>query len=71
MRCSFCEQPLACQACDKPFVPPDAETHQALYQPGTPVSCPECEEPLVCRSCGFKYGGAEPDEAGEGETAGP
>ena len=70
MKCSFCEQPLACQACDKPFVPPDAETLEAAYEADSAVFCPECEAPLVCRACGFPYDGEDQEAEGGGEAAG-
>ena len=59
IKCSFCEQPLACAACGKPFVPRSSEVHAAVYQADMAISCPECEEQLVCKACGFVYGGEE------------
>lgn len=56
MKCSFCEQPLACKACAKPFVPRDARTHAAVSQPDMQIYCPECQAVLICRACGFVYG---------------
>ena len=66
VRCSFCEQPLLCKACNRPFVPRDLDTHRALYQPEYLVVCPDCHEPTrirhttlddgkrirVCQHCG-------------------
>jgi len=62
MKCSFCEQPLACQACAAPFVPRDARTHAALYQPDMQIYCPACQAVLACRACGFVFGAADEDE---------
>lgn len=56
MKCSFCEQPLVCKNCDKPFHPKRSETHEGAFQPDTEVSCPECKKTLVCRACGFVFG---------------
>jgi hypothetical protein len=60
MKCSFCEQPLVCKACGKPFRPLRDATHLAAYQPDMQVFCPECQQPLACKVCGFAFG--EPDE---------
>jgi len=62
MKCSFCEQPLVCKTCGKPFAPRRPETHQGTFQPDTEVSCPECQKVLVCKSCGYVYGEDEEDE---------
>ncbi len=59
MKCSFCEQPLVCKSCGRPFHPPKGETHVAVYQPDTEVSCPQCQQVLACRACGYVYGDAE------------
>jgi hypothetical protein len=56
IKCSFCERPLVCKACNKPFHPRSGETHLGVYQPDTAVSCPECQKLLVCKHCGFAYG---------------
>jgi hypothetical protein len=61
LKCSFCEQPLVCKACHRPFQPRSGETHLGLYQPDMAVSCPECQKPLVCKVCGFAFGGDEAD----------
>jgi hypothetical protein len=63
IKCSFCEQPLVCEACHRPVQPRHGETHVGLYQPDMAVSCPDCQELLVCRNCGFAYG--EEDRDGE------
>jgi hypothetical protein len=63
LRCSFCEQPLVCKACRRPFRPRQGETHVGLYQPDMAVSCPECQKPLVCQQCGFAYGEDESEDA--------
>ncbi len=63
MKCSFCERPLVCKACGKPFQPRRGETHLGAFQPDVQVSCPECQQVLVCRTCGFVYGEDEADEA--------
>lgn len=62
IKCSFCEQPLACKACCKPFHPRKGETHVGVYQPDMQVFCPECQSLLACRQCGFVYGEADYDE---------
>ena len=59
MKCSFCEQPLVCQACRHPFHPRRGETHMAAFQPDMQVNCPECQQPLVCKACGYGYGQEE------------
>lgn len=56
MKCSFCEQPLVCKGCNRPFRPRLGETHQGAYQPDTIVSCPECQKTLACKAYGFVYG---------------
>lgn len=56
IKCSFCEQPLVCKVCSRPFQPRRSETHVAVYQPDVAVLCAECQKPLVCRVCGFAYG---------------
>jgi hypothetical protein len=61
IRCSFCEEPLVCKNCRKPFAPRKDETHLGVYQPDVAVSCPECQTLLVCKSCGYAYG-AEDEE---------
>jgi hypothetical protein len=55
-KCSFCEQPLVCRNCRRPFLPRHGETHVAVYQPDMAVSCPECQKTLVCKNCGYVYG---------------
>jgi hypothetical protein len=62
MKCSFCEQPLVCQACGKPFYPRKGETHAAVFQPDMEIFCPECQAKLVCKACGFVYGEEEAEE---------
>jgi hypothetical protein len=59
MKCSFCEQPLVCKACNQLFRARAAETLTAAYQPDMIVACPECQKTLVCRACGFVYGEEE------------
>jgi DNA-directed RNA polymerase subunit RPC12/RpoP len=56
LKCSFCEQTLACNHCGKPFRPRQSETHVAAYQPDMEIYCPECQHKLVCKACGFVYG---------------
>ena len=63
MKCSFCEQPLVCQACKQPFQPRDGQVHLALYQPDVQVYCPECQKILICKACGFVYGQEEEDDS--------
>jgi hypothetical protein len=62
MKCSFCDQPLVCKTCNRPFHPRQSEPHLAAYQPDMRVSCPECHKVLVCKQCGYVYG-EEEDEA--------
>lgn len=62
MKCSFCEQPLVCKACQTPFQPPSGEAHLGVYQPDTAVHCPKCQKPLICKNCGFDYASDEEDE---------
>jgi len=59
MKCSFCDQPLVCKACNHPFHPRQAAPHLAAYQPDMQVSCPECHKVLVCKLCGYIYGEEE------------
>jgi hypothetical protein len=63
IKCSFCEQPLVCKACGRPFQPRRGETHLAVYQPDMTIACPECQKQLICKACGFVYG--EDDEDAE------
>ena len=56
MNCSFCEQPLVCKACNRPFHPRGAAVMTAVYQPDMQVTCPECQKQLVCKLCGYVYG---------------
>jgi hypothetical protein len=62
IKCCFCEQPLVCKACGKPFHPRTDSLHQGVYQPDTQVACPECQKLLACKACGFIYGGTEEDD---------
>jgi hypothetical protein len=64
IKCSFCEQPLICKSCGRPFQPRQSATHIAVYQPDMAISCPECQELLVCKACGFAYGEDEGDVVG-------
>lgn len=64
MKCSFCEQPLACASCRQPVQPRSGEGHLAVYQPDMQVLCPSCRKVLVCKSCGFVYG-EEEEKSGE------
>lgn len=59
IKCSFCEQPLVCKSCGRPFRPKSGETHVGIYQPDMEVSCPECQKVLVCKACGYVYGSDE------------
>ncbi len=65
MKCSFCEQPLVCQACKQPVRPRREGTHVGLYQPDMAIYCPECQKLLVCKVCGFAYGEDENEEKDE------
>ena len=68
IKCSFCEQPLVCKACHRPFHPLRGETHVAVYQADMEVSCPECQKVLICKACGFVYGeDAEGDQIASDE----
>lgn len=62
MKCSFCEAPLVCKACNSSFHPRASETLIAAYQPDMQVVCPECQKLLACKSCGFVYGEEEDAE---------
>jgi hypothetical protein len=62
MKCSFCDLPLVCKACNKPFHPHSPEPLLAAYQPDMQVACPECRQVLVCKQCGYVYGEDEEDE---------
>jgi hypothetical protein len=62
MKCSFCDEPLVCKACSRPFHPHQAAHHAAVYQPDMQVTCPECHQPLVCKACGYAYGEEEKEE---------
>lgn len=62
IKCSFCEQSLACKSCGKPFHPRTAEGHVGVYQPDMHINCPECQNVLTCKACGFVYGEEEEDE---------
>ncbi len=65
MKCSYCEQPLTCKACNRPFRSREANSLTAIYQPDMRVACPECQQLLVCKVCGFAYGEEEEEpEAG-------
>jgi rubredoxin len=59
MKCSFCDQPLACKACGQPFRPRQSMPHLAVYQPDMQVACPACHKVLVCKLCGYVYGEEE------------
>jgi hypothetical protein len=61
IKCSFCEQPLLCKACGKPFRPRRSETHVGVYQPDMEIYCPECQQVLVCKVCSYSYGGTDED----------
>jgi DNA-directed RNA polymerase subunit RPC12/RpoP len=63
IKCSFCEQPLLCKTCGKPFRAHRGDTHVAVYQPDMEVACPECQHRLVCKSCGYVYGDDDDSEA--------
>jgi hypothetical protein len=65
IKCSFCEQPLVCKACHRPFRPRQGETHVGTYQPDMEVSCPECQRVLACEACGFVYGEGENTDTDE------
>ena len=63
MKCSFCDLPLACKHCRKPFEPRQRATLIAVYQPDMQIACPECQAVLVCKLCGYVYG--DPDAEDE------
>jgi DNA-directed RNA polymerase subunit RPC12/RpoP len=65
MKCSFCEQPLCCKRCGKPFQPRQRSALTAIYQPDMQVACPECQAVLACKWCGYVYG--DPDADSESE----
>jgi hypothetical protein len=62
VKCSFCEGPLVCKACGATFEPPDARTHQAVYQADMAIPCPGCRRTLACKWCSFVYGDPEQEE---------
>jgi hypothetical protein len=62
IKCSHCEQPLACKSCHKLFHPRRSETHVGVYDPALEVDCPECGKVLICRACGFVYGEQSVDD---------
>jgi DNA-directed RNA polymerase subunit RPC12/RpoP len=59
MKCSFCDAPLICKSCNRPFKPHHAAPHLAAYQPDMEVACPECHAVLVCKLCGYVFGEEE------------
>ena len=65
IKCSFCEQPLICANCRKPYHPRSGEAHVAVFQPDMHIACPECQRVLTCKACGFVYGQAEEEEESE------
>jgi uncharacterized protein YbaR (Trm112 family) len=56
VKCSFCEQPLVCHACKRPFQARTPEGHVAVFQPDMQILCPGCQQTLICRACGYVYG---------------
>jgi hypothetical protein len=62
IKCSFCEGPLVCKSCNRPFHPREGETHVAVYQPDMEIYCPDCQKLLVCKACGFVYGDEKEDD---------
>ena len=62
MKCSFCENPLVCRHCSKPFHPRSGEAHLATFQSDMEVSCPECQHVLSCKVCGFVFGSDQEDD---------
>jgi hypothetical protein len=65
IKCCFCEQPLVCRECRRPFTPRSGETHLGVYQPDVAVACPECQKTLACKACGYVYG--ESDKSDEAD----
>lgn len=53
--CAYCDRPLICAACQGEFVPPDAETYEALSRVESTILCLDCEAVLVCKWCGVPY----------------
>ncbi|MCC6418042.1 MAG: hypothetical protein IT429_07300 [Gemmataceae bacterium] len=65
MKCSFCEQPLVCKSCRRPFHARTSESHLGVFQADTQVLCPECQKVLACTACGYVYSGPADERAGE------
>ena len=59
MKCSFCERPLVCRECQKPYKPASEEEYRANFEPETSIYCPHCENLLVCNACGVPCGPVE------------
>jgi DNA-directed RNA polymerase subunit RPC12/RpoP len=59
VKCLYCEQPLICAHCGRPFVLRDQAAHDSFYQSESVVRCPCCHGVLRCRSCGIAYTGGE------------
>jgi hypothetical protein len=59
MKCCYCDRPLVCAGCSKPYRPATAADYASLHQREYPVYCPNCEQMLRCRACGAVYSGAE------------
>ena len=65
MNCCYCDRPLVCDSCQRPYQPSSAKSFQSLYQPEYPVICTQCEETLRCRSCGAVYSGSDEEYSNE------
>jgi hypothetical protein len=65
MTCAYCENPLECDACRAPYIPPSQAHYDALSRPEVALICQECGAVLVCHWCKTPYdgtGGEEPEE---------
>ena len=65
MNCCYCERSLACDLCQRPYEPTDAESYRNLYEREYPVVCRACEKILRCRACGAIYSGSDEEYADE------
>lgn len=69
MNCCYCERPLLCDSCGKPFEPHSQADFMSLHQAELPVICRACDRVLQCRWCGAIYSGAEDEYANDSARA--
>jgi len=60
--CTYCNNPLECDDCREPYVPPSPEHYAALSRPEVALACPECGATLICHWCKTPYDGGEESE---------